>query len=175
MIPFKKYMLSEMSLPVRKAADAKDEDAFNAAVVSDFKKAQNVIGEGKIKGVKNLQVHAKPDADHDWPYMTMEIEVGGASKKMEIKLANVKADKLDTLTDYEFYVDGKRHTFDTKTTEEQKRTGSIAAGVSYIIYALQQAAGLRKKSADGGGKDLSKMSLAELQAEIKRRETAEKE
>jgi hypothetical protein len=170
MISFNQFMLSEMSLPVRKAADAKDAEAFKAAVVMDFTKAEGVLKGGKIKGLKNIAKHTTPDNDHKWPWLTMEVE--GSGKKIEVRLANVDADKLNTLTDYEFYVDGTRHKFETKTNDEQKRTGSITAGVSYIVYGLEQSSGLRKGKGAGAG--LGKMSIEELEAELKRRRETEK-
>ena len=170
MILFKDYMLSEMSLPVRKAADAKDAEAFKAAVVMDFKKAEGILKGGKIKGISNVAVHTTPDNDHKWPWITMDVAETG--KKVEVRLANAEPDKLDTITDYEFYVNGARHKFETKTDDEQKRTGSATAGVSYIIYGIEQCSGLRKKV--GGGKGLDKMTDEELEAELKKRREATK-
>lgn len=170
MINFKQYAVNEMSIAVKKAALNKNEGMFKQALLSDFYKAQGQIMSGKVEGAKDVEIHQADDT-HMWPYMTMKVDTEDGTKNIEIRVANKEPEELDEITDYEIYVDGKRFIFDTTTDQEAKRTGSVEAGVSYLIYGIKRAAHDKTQKSRENRKQnlLQSFSLEELEQEIARR------
>ncbi len=170
---FYEYIINEMPKPLKQAAIAGDVNRFKSELLNTFHTTKgNLENPGSSKyavGAKNVIIH-QADDNHTWPYMTFEVDTESETKNVEITLPNIK--DISMINDFIFTVDGDQKSFGTRTNKESKRTGDIAAGVSYIIYAIKQATFGGKRAAARKAKlnqSINDMSTDELNAELARR------
>jgi len=170
---FHEYMINEMPKPLKSAAVAGDAAKFKSELLSAFYKTKgNLENPGSAKyslGAKNVVINQQDD-NHVWPFMTFEVDSPDGTKKVEVSVPNIE--DVTQITDFLFTVDGDQKSFGTRTDKGAKRTGDIEAGVSYMIYAIKQAALGGKRAAARKakmGQSLTNMSDEELEAELARR------
>jgi len=176
MITFNEYMINEMPKPLKSAAVAGDASKFKSELLSTFHKTKgNLENPGTSKyavGAKNVVIH-QADEENVWPYMTFEVDSPEGTKSVTVSVPNIE--DTTQITDFIFTVDGEQKGFGTRTERGQKRTGDIEAGVSYIIYAIKQAALGGKRAAARKAKlaqSVADMSTEELEAELAKRKAA---
>jgi transcriptional/translational regulatory protein YebC/TACO1 len=102
-----------------------------------------------FKGASDVKIHDGGEQDDRmWPYMTFNVKnEDGTTVKVVIAVPD--EEDVSNITDFQFIVNGQEKTFNTVTTQDQKRTGDISAGASYILSGIKQAVfgGKRKAAA----------------------------
>ena len=180
MIKFDQYLVNEMPKALKDAALMGDEGKFVQELKQAYFKTKGSLenpgaASYHFQGASNVQIHdGGEEGGKTWPYLTFDVDSGdGQVKKVEISVPD-EAD-ITQITDFNFVVDGEQKGFATTTSKDQKRTGDITAGASYMLSGAKQAifGGLRKKAAaERRVKAIEDMTDEELQAIIAARAAA---
>lgn len=172
MISFRKYLVNEMPKALKDAAISGDEGKFKQELKQAFFKTKGSLENPgsaayHFQGAKNVQIHDGGEKGGKmWPYLTFDMEKpDGTSSNVVVSVPN-EAD-VTNITDFDFVVGGVKKGFSTTTTKDQKRTGDIAAGSSYILSGLKQSifGGKRKEASENKRKKaIEDMTDEELKA-----------
>ena len=182
MITFQKFLVNEMPKALKNAAMTNDPGKFKQELMQALYKTKGSLeapgsASYHFQGAKNIQLHpGGEEGGKMWPSLTFDIDKADGSTSSVI-LSVPDTEQIEDITDFDFVVDGERKIFKTVTDVEDKRTGSIAPGVSYILHGLKQAvfAGERK-AANAVAKRtaaLDQMSDEEIKAVLAQRAAAQ--
>lgn len=154
MITFRSYLVNEMPKALKDAAILGDAGKFKQELKQAYFKAKGSLENPgsaayHFSGASNVKINeGGKNQKRIWPFMTFDVKKeDGSVNKVMISVPN--EEDITKITDFEFIVDGQNKTFGTYTTQDQKRTGDISAGASYILSGIKQAVfgGKRKQAA----------------------------
>lgn len=152
MISFNKYLVNEMPKALKDAAMEGDVGKFKQELKQTFYKTKGSLENPgsaayHFQGAKNVKIQdGGEEGGRMWPSMTFDIEKPDGST-VSVTVSVPDEEDITNITDFDFNVGGEMKKFATRTSKDQKRTGDIAAGASYVLSGLKQSIFGKRKEA----------------------------